>query len=109
MTPHKEWSYEYERYKGGDSFLGDELITKIVKQREVHLILQNGRSRALLGVLHILSFARNMISINKMSDAGVHTLFQKDTCKMGKGVMVLMKIVNIETLYKLLGSVNSIG
>jgi hypothetical protein len=30
MTPHKEWFYEYEMYDGGDVFLGDESITKIV-------------------------------------------------------------------------------
>ena len=24
MTPHREWFYEYERYDGGDVFLGDE-------------------------------------------------------------------------------------
>jgi hypothetical protein len=39
----------------------------------------------------------------------VHTLFQKDSFKMVKGVMVLMKVVHIGTLYKLLGNVNLIG
>jgi hypothetical protein len=39
----------------------------------------------------------------------VHTLFQKDSCKMVRGVMVLMKGVWIGTLYKLLGSVDSTG
>jgi hypothetical protein len=60
-------------------------------------------------VLHILGLSRNMISISNMSDAGVHTLFQKDTCKMVRGVMVLMKGVRIGTLYKLLGNVNLTG
>jgi hypothetical protein len=44
-----------------------------------------------------------------MSDARVHTLFQKDTCKIVRGVMVLMKGVQIGTLYNLLGNVNSTG
>jgi len=30
MTPHKEWFCEYERFDGGDVFLGDVLTTKIV-------------------------------------------------------------------------------
>jgi hypothetical protein len=30
MTPHREWFYEYELYRGGDVFLGDESTTKIV-------------------------------------------------------------------------------
>jgi hypothetical protein len=30
MNPHREWFYEYERYDGGDVFLGDELTTKII-------------------------------------------------------------------------------
>jgi hypothetical protein len=48
-------------------------------------------SRTLPGVLHISSLERNMIYANKMSDAGVHTLFQKDVCKMVRDAMVLMK------------------
>jgi hypothetical protein len=36
----------------------------------------------------------------------VHTLFEKDTCKMDRGVMVLIKLVRIGTLYKLLGNVD---
>jgi hypothetical protein len=50
-----------------------------------------------------------MISVSKMSDAGVHTLFQKDSCKMVRGAMVLMKGVWIGTLYNLLGNVDSTG
>jgi hypothetical protein len=60
-------------------------------------------------VLHILVLERNLIYVNKMSDAGVHTLFQKDSCNMVRGVMVLIKGFHIGTLYMLLGSVNSIG
>jgi hypothetical protein len=30
MTPHKEWFYEYERYDGGNVFLGDESTTRII-------------------------------------------------------------------------------
>jgi hypothetical protein len=30
MTPHKEWFYEYEKYDGGDVFLGDDSTTKII-------------------------------------------------------------------------------
>jgi hypothetical protein len=73
------------------------------------LILQDGRSRTLLGVIHIPGLERNMISVSKMSDAGMHALFQKDLCKMVRGAMVLMKGVQIGTLYKLLGSVDSTG
>jgi hypothetical protein len=60
-------------------------------------------------VLHILGLERNLIYVNKMSDADVHTLFQKDSCNMVRGTMVLMIRVRIGTLYKLLGNVNSIG
>jgi hypothetical protein len=44
-----------------------------------------------------------------MTHVGVHTLFQKDSCKMVRGAMVLMKGFKIGTLYKFLGSVDSIG
>jgi hypothetical protein len=102
MTPHREWFCEYERYDGGDVFLGDESTTKIVGRGRVLMILQDGWKRTLPGVLHILGLERNLISVSKMSDVGVHTIFQKDSCKMLIGVMVLMKEVHIGTLYKLL-------
>ena len=54
-------------------------------------------------MLHILGLARNLISISKMGDAGVRTVFEKDTCKMVRGTMVLMQGIRIGTLYKLLG------
>jgi hypothetical protein len=70
---------------------------------------EDGRSRTLLGVIHIPSLERNLIFVSKMSDAGVHTPFHKDSCNMVRGVMILMKGVWIGTLYKLLGSVNLTG
>jgi hypothetical protein len=60
-------------------------------------------------VLHISGLERNMISINKMIDTGVHTLFQKDSYKMFRGVMILMRRVHIGTFYKMLGNVDSTG
>jgi hypothetical protein len=41
--------------------------------------------------------------------SNMHNLFLKDTCKMVIGSMVLMKGVNIGTVYNLLGNVNSTG
>jgi hypothetical protein len=86
-----QWFYEYERYDGGDMSLQDDSSTKISRQGRVRLILQDGRKRTLLGVLHIMGLERNLIYVSNMSDVGVHTLFQKDLCKMIKGAMVLMK------------------
>jgi hypothetical protein len=57
-------------------------------------------------VLHILGLERNLIFFNKMSDAKVYTLFQKDTCNMFRDAMVSMKGVQIGTLYKLLENVD---
>jgi hypothetical protein len=91
MTPHKEWFCEYEKYNGGDVFLGDDSTTKIIGHGRVKLLLKDGRIRTLLGVFHIPKLARNLISISKMSDAGVHTIFEKETCKMVQGAMVLMR------------------
>jgi len=48
--------------------------------------------------------ASNLISISKLNDAGVKTMFEKDTCKMVRGALVLMRGVQIGTLYKLQGS-----
>jgi hypothetical protein len=48
-----------------------------------------------------------MISVSNMSDIGIHTLFQKDSCKMVRGAMVLMKGAWIGNLYKLLENFNS--
>jgi hypothetical protein len=35
MTPHREWFFEYERYDGGDLFLGDNSKTKIFRRGRV--------------------------------------------------------------------------
>jgi len=104
FTPHREWFYEYEKYDGGDVFLGDDRKARIIGHGKVKLKLQGGRVRTLLGVLHIPALARNLISISKLDDAGVKTVFEKDTCKTVRGALVLMRRVRTGTLYKLQGS-----
>jgi hypothetical protein len=47
--------------------------------------------------------AINFIFVSKMEDAGVKTIFEKGTCRMVRGSMVLMKGVWFGTLYKILG------
>eukprot|EP00253_Pinus_taeda_P023778 PITA_23778 len=85
FTPHRDLFYEYEIYDGGDAFLGDDKKTRIIGRGKVKLKLQGGRVRTLPGVLHIPTLARNLISISKLDDAGVKTMFEKDTCKMVRG------------------------
>jgi hypothetical protein len=34
MTPHRDWFFEYERYDGGDFFLGDDSTTKIIGKKK---------------------------------------------------------------------------
>jgi hypothetical protein len=46
------------------------------------LRLIDGRIRTLLGFLHIPGLARNLISVRKMDDARVKTIFEKETCRM---------------------------
>eukprot|EP00253_Pinus_taeda_P018317 PITA_18317 len=104
FTPHREWFCEYEKYDGGDVFLGDDRKAKIVGHRKVKLKLQGGRVRTLPGVLHIRALARNLIYVSKLHDAGVKTVLEQDTCKMVQGALVLMRGVRIGTLYKLQGS-----
>jgi hypothetical protein len=63
-----------------------------------------GRIRTLPSVLHIPGLARNLISVSKMDDAGIKTIFEKETYRMVRGAMVLLKGVRFGTLYKLQGS-----
>jgi hypothetical protein len=99
MTPHREWFFEYEKYDGGDVFLGDESTTKIMGRGRVKLLLKDGRIRTLPGVFHIPKLARSLIYVSKLDDAGVDTVFGKDTCKMVRGEMVLMRGVSGVELY----------
>ena len=66
-------------------------------------ILNDGRIKTLLGVLHIPDLAKKRIFVSKMGDAGVQTVFEKEKCKMVQGEMVLMRGFWCGTLYKLLG------
>jgi hypothetical protein len=79
MTPHREWFCEYERYDGGDVFLGDDSTTRIIGRGKVKLRLIDGRIRTLPSVLHILGLAINLIFVRKMDDAGV-ALFSCFSC-----------------------------
>jgi len=68
-----------------------------------------GRIRTLPGVLHIPGMAKNLIFVSKMEDARVKTIFEKETCRMVRGAMVLMNGVWFGIMYKLLGSTISDG
>ena len=81
FTPHREWFCDYEKYDGGDVFLGDEKKLRIVGHGKVKSKLQSGRIRTIPGVLHIPALARNQISVSKLDDAGVKTVFEKDAWK----------------------------
>jgi hypothetical protein len=71
MTPHREWLCEYERYDGGNVFLGDDSTTRTIGRGKFKLRLIDGRIITLPGVLHIPGLAINLISVRIMDDAGV--------------------------------------
>jgi hypothetical protein len=73
------------------------------------LRLIDGRIRPLPSVLHIPGLDRNLIYVSKMDDAGVKTIFEKETCRMVRGATVLLKGVRFGTLYKLQGITISDG
>jgi len=85
FTPHREWFCEHEKYDGGDVFVGDDRKARIIDRGKVMFKLQGGRVRTLPGVMHILALARNLVSVSKPDDAGVKTMFEKDTYKMVRG------------------------
>eukprot|EP00253_Pinus_taeda_P010053 PITA_10053 len=101
FTPHIEWFCEYEKYDDGDVFLGGDRKARIVGHGKVKLKLQGGRIRTLSSILHITALARNMIYVSKLEYACVKIVFEKDTYKMVRGALVLMRGVWIETLYKM--------
>eukprot|EP00253_Pinus_taeda_P025644 PITA_25644 len=82
FTPHREWFCEYEKYDGGDVFLGDDRKARVVGHGKVKLKFQGGRVRTIPGTLHIPALARNLISVSKLDEIGVKIVFEKDTCKM---------------------------
>jgi hypothetical protein len=66
--------------------------------------LIDGRIITLPGVFHIPGLAKKIIFVGKMDDAGVKKIFEKEICKMVRGEMVLLKVFQFGTLYKLQGS-----
>ena len=81
--------------------MGDDRKARILGCGKVMLKLQGGRVKTLLGVVHIPTLAKNMISVIKLDDAGVKAVFEKDNYKMVRGALVLMWGVRTGTLYKL--------
>ena len=53
-------------------------------------MLKDGRIETLFVVLHILDLAKNLIFVSEMSDASVHTIFEKYICKIIQEAMILM-------------------
>eukprot|EP00253_Pinus_taeda_P030294 PITA_30294 len=100
FIPLREWFCKYEN----DVFLGNDRKARIIGHRKVKLQLQGGRVRTIPRVLHIPTLAKNLISISELDDAGVKTLFEKDTYKMVWGALVLVQGFRKGTLYKLQGS-----
>eukprot|EP00253_Pinus_taeda_P027657 PITA_27657 len=90
FTPNRECFCEYEKYDGGDVFLGDDRKARTIGSGKLKLKMLGGRVRTLPGVLHIPALATNDISVSKLDDACVKTVFEKDTCKMVRGALVLM-------------------
>ena len=103
MKPHRNWLCDYEELEGGGVVIGYDSLTKIIGRGKFQLILKDERKGTLSGVLHILCLDQNLISISRMGDVGVQNVFEKDTCKLGWGAMILMRGIKMGTLYKLLG------
>jgi hypothetical protein len=55
MTPHREWFWKYEKYDGGDVFLGYDLTTKIIGRGRVRLKLKYKRVKTIPRDFHIPS------------------------------------------------------
>eukprot|EP00253_Pinus_taeda_P022768 PITA_22768 len=96
--------------EGGDVYLASSSAhvdheAWLIEVLLIKFKLQGGRVRTLLGVLNIPALAINLISVSKLDDAGVKIVFKKDTCKMVQGELVLIRGVQIGTLYKLQGSI----
>ena len=92
MTPHKEWFCEYETYNGGDFLQGDNSTTKIIGYGRVNLFLKYGIIRSLHGVQHIPYLDKKPISISNMAMQFAYMVFEKVTCKMVQGEMVLVRV-----------------
>ena len=91
FTSHREWFCEYDKYDGGDVFLGDDKKDRIIGRGKFKLKLQGGRIITLSGVSHIPALARNLIYVSKLDDASVKIGFEKDTRKMVCRALVLMR------------------
>ena len=109
MTPRREWFCEYEKYDGGNGFLGDDSTTRIIGRVKVKLRLTDGRIRKLPSVLHIPGLARNLIFVRKMGNPVVKTVFEKETYRLIQGQMMLLKGVRFGTQYNMQGITISDG
>ena len=72
MNPYRNWFSKYEKFDNGKVYLGDNSVLDIVGRGSIHVKFFDGRIRRFDGVLHILGLTRNLLSVSKLIETGVH-------------------------------------
>lgn len=76
---------------GKNFFLSDNNMKKIVGKGKLKLCFNDERVKILDDVLHILRLTRNLLSISKLNDFGMHVKFDKSGCRLVRGILAIAK------------------
>ena len=99
MNPNRNWFSMYDKFDGGKVYLGDNSVLDIVGRGSIRVNFFDGRIRRFDGVSRIPGLARNLLSVSKLIDAGVHVQFSQAGVKMVRGAMVIARGSRLGTLY----------
>ena len=82
MTPHREWLYEYEKCNGGNVFLRDESMDRIIGCGRVKDATQGWKYQNYPWCFAHFRASQKIDIHQEEGDVCIQTMFAKETCKM---------------------------
>ncbi|KAL5865755.1 hypothetical protein ACOSQ3_003269 [Xanthoceras sorbifolium] len=104
MTPNRGWFSTLEELNGGDVFMGNDSLCKILGIGTIRLRNQDGSTRVLTDVRYVPDMKKNLISLGVLESKGFIVTMQNGILKVTSGALVAMKGVRKNSLYYYLGS-----
>lgn len=87
--------------------MGNDISCKAIGVGSIKTRVFNGIIRTLMKVRHVPKLKKNLISLGALDSSGFKYTSQGGALKVSKGILVVMKAINIGNFYKLEKSIEA--